>query len=94
MTLAHEYERLRAWCHEHPEPITNDPIDTPAGSTTFPYYSNVPEPNRLVIVAGGVALWTGSVWLSKTGDDNCRVITWPVKWWMPLAVGDERPLYT
>ena len=42
----------------------------------------MPEPHQLVIVAGGVAVWTGSVWLSKI-DDN-RVIEWPVEWWMPI----------
>ncbi len=45
-----------------------------------------PLPHQLVVVAGGVAVWTGSIWLSKTGDDNDRVIQWPVKWWMPMPM--------
>jgi len=44
----------------------------------------MPDPHRLVLVSGGVAVWTGSVWLSKTGDDSGRVIEWPVKWWCSL----------
>ena len=44
----------------------------------------MPQPHVLVIVAGGCAVWTGSVWLSKTGDTVLgRVIEWPVTWWMP-----------
>ena len=49
----------------------------------------MPEPHVLVIVSGGVAVWTGSVWLSKTGDDSGQVIRWEVTWWMSLPV-DER----
>ncbi len=44
----------------------------------------IPDPHRIVIVPGGIAVWTGSVWLSKTGDDSNRVIEWPVRYWMPL----------
>ena len=44
----------------------------------------MPEPHRMVIVSGGLAVWTGSVWLSKTGDSSGRVIQRQVKWWMPI----------
>ena len=44
----------------------------------------MPEPHQLVIVKGGMACWTGSTWISKVGDDNGRVITWDVRWWMPV----------
>lgn len=43
----------------------------------------MPEPHQLVIVDGGIAVWTGSVWLTKTHNDN-RVIEWRVGWWMPI----------
>jgi hypothetical protein len=42
----------------------------------------MPEPYKMVIVSGGVAVWTGSEWLSRTGEDNGRKIEWDVKWWM------------
>ena len=45
---------------------------------------SMPTRHQTVIVAGGLAVWTGSVWLSKTGDDSGTIITWPVKWWTPL----------
>lgn len=51
----------------------------------------MPEPHQIVIVSGGLACWTGSVWLSKTGDDNCRVIRWDVKWWIPLIHDEDIP---
>ena len=44
----------------------------------------MPEPHQMVIVSGGLAVWTGSVWLSKTGDSSGRVIQRQVKWWMPI----------
>lgn len=45
----------------------------------------MPEQHALVIVNGGLAIWTGSAWLSKThGDSFGRVIEWPVLWWLPL----------
>ena len=44
----------------------------------------MPKPHQMVIVSGGLAFWTGSVWISKTGDNSGRVIQWQVKWWMPI----------
>jgi hypothetical protein len=51
----------------------------------------MPEPHRLVLVSGGIATWTGSVWLSMTAQDAYRPIEWPVKWWGPVPVGLEAP---
>lgn len=45
--------------------------------------TQMPDPHILVIIAGGPAVWTGSVWLSKSPYTNgSRIIEWPVKWWM------------
>lgn len=52
--------------------------------SVHPTRERMPEPHRIVIVAGGLATWTGSVWLSKTAEDTGRVIEWHVSWWMPL----------
>ncbi len=42
----------------------------------------MPDLHEPVRVAGGTAVWTGSVWLSQNpGDDFARVIEWPVTWW-------------
>lgn len=52
----------------------------------------MPEPNTTVIVAGGLASWTGSVWLSKShGQGDRRPIRWPVKWWASLVYDTEVP---
>ena len=51
----------------------------------------MPEPNGVVIVEGGLATWTGSVWLSKTGNDSGRVIQWPVTYWTLLITPPLMP---
>ncbi len=43
-----------------------------------------PEPHHVVIVEGGLATWTGSEWLTKSGEDSGRVIQWDVLYWTPL----------
>jgi hypothetical protein len=49
----------------------------------------MPEPHQTVIVAGGLACWTGSIWLSMS--DDRRPISWAVKWWAPLIYATEGP---
>ena len=44
----------------------------------------MPQRYRTVIVSGGIAMWTGKEWLTKTGGDSGRPIQWPVEWWTPL----------
>jgi len=53
----------------------------------------LPEPHFQVIVAGGIAVWTGSVWLSYS--DDRRVIEWPVEWWarIPTAISADAILF-
>lgn len=52
-----------------------------------PYHvgDTMPEPYRLVTVAGGVAYWDGHAWhsLAQTPWPG-REITWPVRYWLPL----------
>jgi hypothetical protein len=42
----------------------------------------MPEVNEIVIVAGGIAYWTGENW--RTPLDHGNVIQWKVNWWAPL----------
>ena len=51
----------------------------------------MPEINVLVYVAGGLAKWTGHVWLSMTAQSAYCDITWPVKWWAYVLQGAEEP---
>lgn len=44
----------------------------------------MPECHQTVIVDGGIAVWTGKVWLSQMPDCCGRVIGWEVEWWIPL----------
>lgn len=48
----------------------------------------LPEPHVTVMVAGGIALWTGKQWLSLM-EDRHRPITWEVKWWLPLLQDED-----
>jgi hypothetical protein len=52
----------------------------------------MPEIGQYVIVAGGIATWDGTQWLSQTGGASGRPITWPIRWWMQLtAVHNSEP---
>lgn len=44
----------------------------------------LPEPYRIVLVDYGIAFWTGTEWLSASGDDSGRPIKWSVLYWSPL----------
>lgn len=46
--------------------------------------SGKPPIGETVIVAGGLAKWTGECWLSQTPDSMNRPIQWEVNWWLPL----------
>lgn len=55
--------------------------------------NELPPPNILVVVEGGVARWNGKDWLSAIDEE--RVIQWKVKWWAyfpvsPLEQYDQR----
>jgi hypothetical protein len=45
----------------------------------------MPEPGRLVIVEGGVAVFSKwGVWITMTDRDSGKPIQWDVTHWMPL----------
>lgn len=44
----------------------------------------MPEPYRTVLVDAGLAVWTGEEWISETGKDSGRTITWGVLYWSRL----------
>jgi len=74
-------------CPKPPLPKQPEPLLVEAIRTS----DKMPDPMRTVIVAGGAALWTGSVWLSQTGPDCGRVLAWRPEWWMPLMGGAMEP---
>ncbi len=43
----------------------------------------MPPEWTVVLVEGGVAKWTGRLWLSMMDKDQ-RAIGWPITWWSPL----------
>lgn len=51
----------------------------------------MPEPHQLVIVEGGCAVWTGSVWLSyaTASLDTDRNLLRAVSWWMAIPTGRD-----
>jgi hypothetical protein len=50
----------------------------------------MPEPDRLVIVKGGVAVFRKwGVWITMTGRDSGKPIQWDVTHWMPLPEPPE-----
>ena len=53
--------------------------------------TEMPELNKLVIVPGGVAEWSGIDWISQTGTSVGRAILWNVTRWQLLpAAPDNR----
>ena len=48
---------------------------------------------QTVLVAGGIAAWTGVNWLSRSGACEDRPITWDVEWWAAIPSNPhlERP---
>lgn len=43
-----------------------------------------PRACQPVLVSGGLAIWTGERWMSRTLGYGDRVIHWKVRWWAPL----------
>ena len=68
-----------------------EPPPNTLGETVHRTRDRMPEPHQTVLVAGGLALWTGSVWLSMTGNDSYRVLEWPVQWWVRVPTGADEP---
>lgn len=55
------------------------PIETTI--TVYKPSEKMPERWKTVLVAGGVAVWTGTEWRSRTGVPDERPIAWQVQWW-------------
>lgn len=55
------------------------PIETTI--TVYKTSEKMPERWKTVLVAGGVAVWTGTEWRSRTGVPDERPIAWQVQWW-------------
>ena len=51
----------------------------------------MPETHQTVIVAGGIACYNGSNWISQVAGSGARPIEWAVKWWAPLLTSIELP---
>ncbi len=50
-----------------------------------------PKEYETVIVDGGIAMWNGTIWTTRTGTTGIP-IAWPVLWWTPLLyLNDKLP---